>query len=175
MSEETVATTDQGKRRSVSLWVLIAAMVLTALVVFGIAALLMNIFQRKQEAKNTYVRLVDVDDNTTDPAKWGTNWAREYDGYSRTVDQTHTRYGGSDGSPTKSRLELDPWLTRMFAGYAFSIDFRERRGHAYMLADQRETLRVLNKPQAGACLNCHASIVPTYRRLGLEKQGKRLA
>jgi len=63
----------------------------------------------------------------------------------------------------------------MFAGYAFAIDFRDRRGHAYMLWDQEQTLRVLDKPQAGACLNCHASIVPTYRRLGLAKQGKTLA
>src|SRR6185503_18359534 len=104
-----------------------------------------------------------------------TNWPNEYDGYRRTTDKTHTRYGGSDGSPTKSRLEKDPWLKRMFAGYAFAIDFRERRGHAYMLSDQEQTKRVTEKPQAGACLNCHASIVPTYRRIGLEKAGKTLA
>ena len=33
----------------------------------------------------------------------------------------------------------------MFLGYAFSIDYRDRRGHAYMLADQETTER-LNKP-----------------------------
>jgi nitrite reductase (cytochrome c-552) len=180
MSEQTdttTTTTTSGAKpaRRVPVWALIAAMVATAVVVFGIAALLTNIFERKQEAKNTYVRLVEVDENTTDPAKWGTNWPREYDGYQRTVERTHTDFGGSDGAPAESRLELEPWLKRMFAGYAFAIDFRQRRGHAYMLADQRETLRVLNKPQAGACLNCHSSIVPTYRRMGLEKQGKKLA
>src|SRR5688500_8236959 len=156
-------------------WLLPTAFVVGAVVTFLVAALLVNIFQRKQQAPNPYVRIVEVDDNTTDPAKWGTNWPRHFDSYSRTVDKTHTRYGGSDGAVAESRLETDPWLKRMFAGYAFAIDFRERRGHAYMLSDQRETLRVQNKPQAGACLNCHSSIAPTYRRLGLEKQGKKLA
>ena len=53
----------------------------------------------------------------------------------------------------------------MFAGYAFAIDYRDRRGHAYMLADQEETKR-LTKPQSGSCLHCHASIMPVYRELG---------
>jgi nitrite reductase (cytochrome c-552) len=176
MSENDTTISPSAKpRRPIALWKLIAVMLLSAVVVFGIVALLMNIFERKQEAKGPYVRLADVDDNTTDPAQWGKNWPRQFDGYSRTVDQTHTRYGGSDGAPAESRLATEPWLKRMFAGYAFAIDFRERRGHAYMLSDQRETLRVQNKPQAGACLNCHSSIVPTYRRLGLEKSGKTLA
>src|SRR4051812_48762083 len=162
-------------RRSVPAWGMLLAIALSAIVTFAVAALLTNIFERKQEARNVYVRLVEVDDNTSDPQPWGTNWPNEYDGYRRTTDKTHTRYGGSDGSPTKSRLEKAPWLRRMFAGYAFAIDFRERRGHAYMLQDQEHTKRVLDKPQAGACLNCHASIIPTYRRLGLEKMGKKLS
>src|SRR5262249_52758519 len=58
-----------------------------------------------------------------------------------------------------------PWLKRMFLGYAFSIDYRDRRGHAYMLADQEATQR-LSKPQSGSCLHCHASIMPLYRELG---------
>src|SRR5688500_1713588 len=101
MSENDVTTKQDDKSgRRIGLWKLIAAMVVTAVVTFGIVALLMNIFERKQEGKNPYVRLVEVDDNTTDPAKWGTNWPRQFDGYSRTVDETHTRYGGSDGVPT---------------------------------------------------------------------------
>jgi nitrite reductase (cytochrome c-552) len=53
----------------------------------------------------------------------------------------------------------------MFEGYAFSIDYRDRRGHAYMLDDQELTKR-LTKPQTGSCLHCHASIMPVYRKLG---------
>ena len=54
----------------------------------------------------------------------------------------------------------------MFAGYAFALDYRDRRGHAYMLLDQEKTRRVTERPQPGACLHCHASVIPTYRRLG---------
>jgi nitrite reductase (cytochrome c-552) len=71
----------------------------------------------------------------------------------------------------EQRLDRDPWLRRMYSGYAFSIDFRDRRGHAYMLTDQQETERVTKKPQGGACLHCHASIAPTWRRLGAASLG----
>jgi nitrite reductase (cytochrome c-552) len=56
----------------------------------------------------------------------------------------------------------------IFAGYAFSVDYRSRRGHAYMLTDQRETKRVqLPFRQPGSCLQCHASNVQAYRTAGL--------
>jgi len=138
---------------------------LCALVTIGVVALLTNIFQRKQEARNPYARLVEVSEETTDAAPWGTNWSREYDDYKRTVDATRTRFGGSEALP-EEKIERDPWLKRMFAGYAFAIDYRDRRGHAYMLSDQEMTRRVTERPQPGSCLHCHASVIPTYRRLG---------
>ena len=133
-----------------------------------ITALLVNIVERKQEAKSTYVRLVDVTEDTTDPAPWGVNWSRQYDGYKMTSTATRTRFaghGGSDGLP-RQKAEENPWLTRAFAGYAFALDYRDRRGHAYMLSDQEETKRVTERKQPGSCLHCHASVIPTYRRLG---------
>jgi nitrite reductase (cytochrome c-552) len=157
------------------IWPFILVVLITAAATFGIAALLMDIFQHKVEAQNPYIRFVDVGDNSTDPEQWGKNWPREYDGYKRTVEITATKFGGSESAPPPSRIEKDPWLKRMFLGYAFAIDFNVRRGHAYMLFDQERTLRVTEKPQPGACLHCHASVVPTYRRLGLEANGKTLA
>ncbi|HEX2659134.1 MAG TPA: ammonia-forming cytochrome c nitrite reductase subunit c552 [Polyangia bacterium] len=136
-----------------------------AVVSFGIAVLLTTIFEHKQEAKNPYVRLVDVDENTTDPAPWGMNWPREYDSYKRTAEHTRTDYGGSEALPDEKAARA-PWLKRMFAGYAFAIDYRDRRGHAYMLSDQEATKRVTERPQPGSCLHCHAAVIPTYRRLG---------
>src|SRR4051812_38085892 len=46
------------------------------------------------------------------------------------------------------------------------MDYRDRRGHAYMLSDQEQTRRVTDRPQPGNCLHCHTSVIPTYRRLG---------
>src|SRR5687768_9331258 len=129
--------------------------------------LLMNIFQRKEEARQPFVRLVEVGEDDTDPATWGINWPRQYDSYRLTALTTRTRFGGHGGSEAlpEEKIERDPWLKRMFEGYAFSIDYRDRRGHAYMLEDQEKTRR-LTKPQSGSCLHCHASIMPVYRKLG---------
>jgi nitrite reductase (cytochrome c-552) len=136
-----------------------------AVLVFLVTGLLTSIFERKQEAKNPYVRLVEVNEDTTDPAAWGVNWSRQYDDYKRTAEPTKTRFGGSESLPAE-KAKAFPWLPRMFAGYAFAIDYRDRRGHAYMLQDQEQTKRVTERKQPGACLQCHASVMPTYRRLG---------
>jgi nitrite reductase (cytochrome c-552) len=142
---------------------LVAAVALTA----GVTALLVNIFTRKSEQRNPYVRVVEVGENDTDSAKWGRNWPLQYDGYRRTAFPTRTRFGGHAGSEAlpEEKIARDPWLKRMFLGYAFSIDYRDRRGHAHMLEDQEVTKR-LSKPQSGSCLHCHASIIPVYRELG---------
>jgi nitrite reductase (cytochrome c-552) len=79
------------------------------------------------------------------------------------VDTQRTRHGGSEAF---DKLEADPKLKRMWAGYAFAADFREERGHAYMLSDQDVTKRVTDFKQYGACLHCHSSIIPAYRKAG---------
>jgi len=140
---------------------------IVALVTAGLTALMMNISDRKAEGRQPYVVLQPVGEDDTDPAKWGVNWPKEYDSYKRTAITTRTRFGGHGGSESmpEEKLTRDPWLKRMFLGYAFSIDYRDRRGHAYMLEDQEATKR-LTKPQSGSCLHCHASIMPLYRALG---------
>jgi nitrite reductase (cytochrome c-552) len=140
--------------------------------------LLLSIFQHKEEAKNPFFRVVELSNRIDDPAVWGKNFPLQYDDYRRTVDQVRTRYGGSEAmerTPTKadprsvvaqSRIEEDPRLKIMWAGYAFAKDFREERGHAYMLDDQTYTERQQAAKQPGTCLNCHASIVVPYTKLG---------
>src|SRR5262245_14600391 len=140
-------------------------MLLTAVVTFGVSALLMNIAERKRESQEHYLKLVDLTEDTIDPAQWGKNFPRQYDGYLRTVDNERSFHGGSDAL-APSRLEADPRLRRIFAGYAFGVDFRERRGHAYMLSDQDVSERTTKFKQPGACLHCHSSIIPTYRKEG---------
>jgi nitrite reductase (cytochrome c-552) len=132
-----------------------------------VAALLLNIGERQAEAQRPFTPLVQVTEDTTDPAQWGINWPKQYDSYKRTAITTTTTYGGHGGSEAlpQEKADRDPWLTRIFQGYAFAIDYRDRRGHAYMLQDQEATKR-LTKPQSGSCLHCHASVMPLYRKLG---------
>ncbi len=145
---------------------LLVALLAAGVTVF-VAMLLTNISDRKHEALQPFVRLQEVTEDDTDPAKWGVNWPKEFDSYKKTAISTRTRFGGHGGSEAmpEEKIERDPWLKRMFAGYAFAIDYRDRRGHAYMLEDQENTKR-LTKPQSGSCLHCHASIMPLYRELG---------
>ena len=152
-------------------------------IVAGVAAIaatamLVNIFSRQQEARNPFYRVVELNDETEDPAVWGKNFPLQYDTYRRTVDQSRTRYGGSEAVPrtptqsdprsivAQSRLDEDPRLRTMWAGYAFATDFREERGHAYMLDDQTFTERQTVTQQPGTCMHCHASVYVPYKRLG---------
>ena len=160
-------------------WKLLAGTaVLAALFAAGVTALLVNIFERKQEARDPFFRVVELTDETTDPAIWGQNFPLQYDSYRRTTDQQRTRYGGSEAVPrtptqadprsvvSQSRLEEDPRLKTMWAGYAFSRDFREERGHAYMLTDQIYTERQQAVKQPGTCIHCHGSVYVPYKKLG---------
>jgi nitrite reductase (cytochrome c-552) len=141
----------------------LVTILVTAAATYGVVALLMNINQRKEEAKQHYLKIVDLTEDTIDPAEWGKDFPREYDGYKRTAENTSRRHGGSEAI---SKLDEDPRLKRIFAGYPFSVDYRERRGHAFMLEDQDNTERVKQFKQPGACLHCHASIIPAYRKEG---------
>jgi nitrite reductase (cytochrome c-552) len=164
--------------RAPSLRALVVTAVVSALLAFGVLALLVNIFERKQEAVRPFFTVVELTEETEDPALWGMNFPLQYDTYLRTVDQVRTRFGGSEAFPrvptdadprsvvAQSRLEEDPRLAAMWAGYAFAVDFREERGHAYMLEDQLFTERQTAAHQPGTCLHCHASMVVPYRRAG---------
>ena len=117
---------------------------------------------------------VAVGEGDVDPATWGATWPLQYKGYRRTAEKTQTKYGGwsggAEGAVPLQKSERDPWLTRIFAGYLFAVDFRDRRGHAYALQDQENTKRNVQAEgkQSGNCLHCHASIMPLYRALGKE-------
>lgn len=156
---------------------LIAIVVLAAVAAIAITALLINIFERKQEARNPFYRVVELNDTIDDPAIWGKNFPLQYDLYLRTIDQQRTKYGGSEAMPrtptqadprsvvAREKLDEDPRLRTMWAGYSFSKDYRERRGHAYMLEDQTYTERQQFNPP-NMCINCHASVVTLYKKLG---------
>lgn len=163
--------------RKLTIWLTVSALVAAVLAV-GVTALLVNVMERKQEGRNPFFRVVPLNDNITDPAVWGKDFPMQYDRYLRTTEQVRTRYGGSEAiqrTPTaadprtviaESKLDEDPRLRTMWAGYAFSKDYRARRGHAWMLADQTFTERQHAVKQPGTCVNCHASMWVAYKQAG---------
>ena len=130
-----------------------------------------------------------------DPALWGKNYPLHYTDYMKTQIMEPTKYGGSYAIdlPEKDRwkdferrvkgtkkegwtdnrtivsyshIDKDPSLKRMWNGYAFGVDFREDRGHHYMMFDQTFTRRQDVVDQSGNCMNCHASSYVAFMRLG---------
>ena len=170
------SSSEGGAARQGLLFVAVA--LVAALAAAGGAALLINIMERKQEARNPFYRVVEITDETEDPAIWGKNFPLQYDDYLRTVDQVRTRFGGSEAVPrtpddvdprsivAQSKLDEDPRLKTIWAGYAFAVDFREERGHAFMLEDQTFTQRQIVAEQPGTCVHCHASVYVPYMKLG---------
>ena len=86
---------DGGRATAGRTWWLVA---LGFLGVAGLTVLLLslltNIFERKQEARQPFVRLVEVTEDTMDPKVWGENWPAQYDSYLKTALPTATKYGG---------------------------------------------------------------------------------
>lgn len=172
MAEETAPESPRRGR------LLLLTAVVAALASAGVAALLVTVFEHKQEEKHAFFQVVALDDDTDDPAIWGKNFPLQYDDYLKTTDQVRTRYGGSEAVPhvptqadprsivAQSRLDEDPRLKTMWAGYAFAHDFREERGHAYMLSDQMFTQRQDFSKQPGTCIHCHASVYVPYKKAG---------
>src|SRR5262245_4792419 len=172
---ETTSKFATAKARLLPL-VIVALVAMAAAV--GAMLLFTDILQKKVEAKNPFFRVVEITDDTEDPAVWGQNFPLQYDLYKKTTDMIRTRYGGSEATPrtpsqadprsvvAQSRLEEDPRLKTMWAGYAFAKDFREERGHAYMLDDQTFTERQEVTTQPGTCIHCHASVYVPYKKAG---------
>ena len=144
------------KKRNAVIYVLVlvGAVALT----FGITMLLVNITQRQAEAAEYPLQVVAIAEDEIDPAVWGQNYPRQYDRFMMTQnDGVRTPFGGSE---VYSKLEENPAMVRIWAGYAFSIDHNEERGHYYAMTDQADTQRVQVVNQPGACINCHAAEAP---------------
>jgi nitrite reductase (cytochrome c-552) len=124
------------------------------------------------------VQVSPINDDVDDPAVWGQVFPLQYELYLKTVDMSRTKYGGSEAVPrtpteadprsivARSKVEDDIGLKTMWQGYAFAVDYRQRRGHAYMLEDQTFTQRQAVVAQPGTCMNCHASNYVAFKKAG---------
>jgi nitrite reductase (cytochrome c-552) len=74
---------------------------------FFAAGMLLNIFERKQEAKTPFFNVISLTDDVQDPEVWGKNFPPQYDDYRKTVDMVRTTYGAVKRSHVNQ-----PWMTR---------------------------------------------------------------
>lgn len=116
------------------------------------------IFMKNQPLQTRGVpNLIEIAAMEPDSSVWGVNFPNQYTTFLRTeTNNARTPYGGSD--PVQ-KLDVDPRLRTLFAGMAFSKDYKEDRGHRWSLTDVRETERV-NEKTPGTCYSCKTANAP---------------
>lgn len=128
-----------------------------------VTLLLVNIFERKQEGRISYLQLVEIPYGEPDPSLWRVNFPREYDSYIKTMRtselENYSKYGRYGGSESFQKLDKHPNYKRIFAGNAFSVDYKEEAGHMKALEDMLASKRLGDK-KPGTCMTCKSSQVP---------------
>ncbi|MFD0835880.1 ammonia-forming cytochrome c nitrite reductase [Mariniflexile aquimaris] len=138
--------------------------IVTAVVVFLLGMLASSIVNRKNEAKYKYVPQVEIAENEPRNAEWGKNFPAEYQSYLQTADTSFASYQG--GSAMRDILHEDSRLVVLWAGYGFSKDYKQGRGHYYAIEDLHNTLRTGapkgagDGPMPATCWTCKSPDVP---------------
>ncbi len=135
-------------------WILFFA---TVIIVFIIGILASSIVERRSEAQLYFQMVNPIPDWEPDNAVWGENFPRQYESYRNTLDTNlRTKYGGNK---MIDYLEKYPEMVVMWAGYAFSKDYNQGRGHYYAVTDIHNILRT-NTTMAATCWTCKSTDVP---------------
>lgn len=128
----------------------------TVVVVFLIGLLGASIMERRGESQ-LVVQVKPIADWEPRNEVWGENYPRQYERYAETADSSFSSKHG--GSAEIDYLEHYPNLVVLWAGYAFSRDYNQGRGHYHAVDDVRNTLRTA-VPQPATCWSCKSTDVP---------------
>lgn len=152
---------EQIKEKPWKGWVLF---IVTIIVVFLLGLLASTIIERRSEAVFAYAPQNDFSQFEPRNEKWGENFPREFETYYKTSDTTfRSKY---NGSVTRDELEDDPRLVILWAGYGFSKEYNQGRGHYYAVEDVRNILRTgapnenTKSPMPNTCWTCKSPDVP---------------
>ncbi len=142
-------------------WMLFLA---SLIIVFLLGLLVSSITERKMEAKYAYKPLNTINEFEPRNEVWGENFPREFQSYYKTQeDNFKSKY---NGNTMIDMLEVDPRLVVLWAGYGFSKDYNQGRGHFYAIEDIHNTLRTGaptgadNGPMPSTCWTCKSPDVP---------------
>ena len=139
-------------------WLLFIA---TVVVVFLIGLFASSIIERRSESNYALQMIKEIPEYEPRNEIWGENFPREYETYRETLD---TNFASKHGGSVKiDYLEKYPELVIMWAGYGFSKEYNQGRGHAHAIKDIRNILRTggeLNRPMPATCWTCKSTDVP---------------
>ncbi|PCH70910.1 MAG: ammonia-forming cytochrome c nitrite reductase [Bacteroidales bacterium] len=136
----------------------------TLVVVFLLGLLASSIMERRAESVFVYTPQVKYDQWEPRNEVWGENFPREFETYYETEDTTfRSKY---NGGAMIDMLDVDPRLVVLWAGYGFSKDYNQGRGHYYAIDDLQNSLRTgapkndKDGPMPATCWTCKSPDVP---------------
>jgi nitrite reductase (cytochrome c-552) len=145
--------------------------IVVAVLVFVAGLFTASIIERRSERSARFQIVKEIAEWEPRNEVWGENYPREYETYLMMLDTTfRTKYGGS---AFRDYLEESPELVIMWAGYAFSKEYNQGRGHAFAIEDIRRILRtggVADSPMPATCWTCKSPDVPRMMaKMGIEE------
>jgi len=142
-------------------WLIFAA---TIVFVFLLGLLASSIIERRAEAVFAYTPQVNYSPTEPRNELWGENFPRQFQSYYQTADTSfRSKY---NGNKPIDMLEVDPRLVVLWAGYGFSKEYKQGRGHFYVIDDIRKSLRTgapmngSKSPMPNTCWTCKSPDVP---------------
>ncbi len=148
-------------RRPMLGWLIFLA---SLIVVILLGILASSIMERRAESVFAYTPQVNHGQWEPRNEVWGENFPRQFETYYNTADTSFaSKY---NGNATIDMLEVDPRLVVLWAGYGFSKDYKQGRGHYYAVEDINNTLRTAGPktgedgPMPSTCWTCKSPDVP---------------
>jgi nitrite reductase (cytochrome c-552) len=147
--------------------------VLLAAILVGVLTFMKN----QPPQQRAFQPLVEIKPMEPDSSLWGQNFPNQWSSLQKTAtNNVDTTYGGSSQF---SWLKRDLRQVILFAGYPFSKDYNDDRGHANALTDVQKTKRLnLNhddetKTTHATCYSCKSSNNPSlWTEMGMEAYDK---
>lgn len=145
-------------------WVNWFLFISSMVVVFLLGLLASEVIERKAEAQFAYTPQTKIGEWEPRNEVWGENFPKEFQSYYKTAESDFkSKYNGNQ---MIDMLEVDPRLVVLWAGYGFSKDYNQGRGHYYAITDVYNTLRTggptgdEDGPMPSTCWTCKSPDVP---------------
>lgn len=150
---------ENSKRKPWHNWALFVG---SLVVVFFIGIMISSIVTRKVEAQYAYKPITEITEGDPRSEVWSKNFPQEFESFKQTSDTSFaSKYGGN---AKRDILAEDPRWVVLWAGYPFSKDYNQARGHQYAIEDLNKSLRTGNgegdKPLPATCWTCKGPDVP---------------
>ena len=158
-----MSITDLIQKKPYVAWLLFG---LTVVIVFVIGIFAASIVERRSEAIQKFQVVKEIAEWEPRNEVWGENFPRQFERYIKTADGDFASKHG--GSAMRDMLQINPKLVVLWAGYAFSRDYNQGRGHYQAITDVRNSLRI-GVPQPATCWTCKSTDVPRLmNQMGVE-------